>query len=255
MRIEKSRPSANTRASGPVGSVHEYARIQAAVAPVRSAEEVAATVSVLGIPESELTPRIRDAIMTLMAEVESLRRRLQQTQSELEQLERDANTDPLLPILNRRAFVRELSRQIEYSSRYKTPASLIYFDLDGFKDINDSYGHRAGDTVLAHFVETLISHVRNSDVVGRLGGDEFGVILLHANQTAAHDKVRALADTLMSTPPHYKGEPISVGFSYGALELIPGTSVEDIMARADDAMYAHKGRLRQTESCEPNSSG
>ncbi len=255
MRIEKSRAYGSTQKSSPVGYLREYARVQAAVAPVRSAEEVAATVSVLGIPETELTPRIRDAIMALMAEVEGLRRLLQQTQSELELREQAANTDPLLPILNRRAFVRELSRQIEYSSRYRTPASLIYFDLDGFKDINDRHGHRAGDMVLTHFVDTLVGHVRKSDIVGRLGGDEFGVILVHADQRAAHNKVCALADTLAAAPARWKNNAISIGFSYGALELMPGTNAEDIMARADDAMYAHKGRIRQTEPQEPSPSG
>ncbi len=254
MRVERPRASGHTRKSSPIGYLREYARVQAAVAPARSAEEVAATVSVLGIPETELTPRIRDAIMTLMAEVENLRRMLQQTQSELEQLERTANTDPLLPILNRRAFVRELSRQIEHSSRYNAPASLIYFDLDGFKDINDRHGHLAGDMVLTHFAETLVGHVRDSDIVGRLGGDEFGVILLHADQRVAHSKVCALADMLAAAPARWENNDISIGFSYGALELTPGASAEDIMARADNAMYAHKGRLRQTESQEPSPS-
>ncbi len=254
MHIEKPQASRRTQKSNPVGYLREYACARVAVTPVGSAEEVAA-VSVLGIPEPELTPCIRDAIIALMAEVESLRRLLQQTQSELEQLEFAANTDPLLPILNRRAFVRELSRQIEHSARYKTPASLIYFDLDGFKDINDRDGHLAGDTVLAHFVETLVGHVRSSDIVGRLGEDEFGVILLHADQIVAHNKVCALAKTLAATPGNWKGEDIGIGFSYGALELIPGASAEDIMARADDAMYAHKGRLRQSEPQEPSPSG
>jgi hypothetical protein len=130
--------------------LREYARVQAAVAPVRSAEEVAATVSVLGIPETELTPRIRDAIMALMAEVEGLRRLLQQTQSELELLEQAANTDPLLPILNRRAFVRELSRQIEYSSRYRTPRA---------SSISTSTDSRTSTTAMATVQETWFSHI------------------------------------------------------------------------------------------------
>ena len=83
----------------------------------------------------------------------------------------------MLPLLNRRAFVRELTRYISFAGRYNTPASLIYFDLNHLKKTNDTLGHAAGDAVLAHFTEVLTAHVRDSDSVGRLGGDEFGVLL------------------------------------------------------------------------------
>ena len=113
---------------------------------------------VLGIPEAEFTPRVRDAIMGLMGEVDILRRELNQTRARLEEAGKAADQDQLLPLFNRRAFVRELTRYIAFAGRYGTPASLIYFDLDGFKAVNDTYGHAAGDAVLAHFADVLLAH-------------------------------------------------------------------------------------------------
>ena len=189
MKVERMGGARAPRRADAVG----YTSRGEAVAPVAAPTPIAATASVLGIPEAEFTPRVRDAIMTLMGEVDSLRRELQQTRSRLEEVERAADRDTLLPLLNRRAFVRELTRYIAFSARYGTPASLVYFDLNGFKQVNDTYSHAAGDSVLAHFADVLLAHVRESDVVGRLGGDEFGVILSHANDAQAHKKAALLA--------------------------------------------------------------
>ena len=150
--------------------------------------------SVLGIPESEFTPRVRDAIMGLMGEVDNLRRELTQTRARLEDVVKTADQDGMLPLLNRRAFVRELTRYIAFTGRYNTPASLIYFDLNHLKRTNDTMGHAAGNAVLAHFADVLLAHVRDSDCVGRLGGDEFGVLLSHANQKQALKKADKKAD-------------------------------------------------------------
>jgi diguanylate cyclase (GGDEF)-like protein len=162
----------------------------------------------------------------------------------LEQVEHAADRDQLLPILNRRAFVRELNRYIAFASRYATPSSLVYFDLDGFKSINDTYGHAAGDAALSHFADTLLAHVRESDVVGRLGGDEFGIILSHADQEQAHGKATSLAKTLKASPALWRGRSIQVGFSYGAFQLLPGDDADNAMQRADEAMYENKRAAR-----------
>ena len=237
MKIERSARAPAARRVAAAG----YARAAEAVAAPAVVDPVVGA-SVLGIPEAEFTPRVRDAIMTLLSEVDGLRRELQQTRSRLEEVEVAADQDQLLPLLNRRAFVRELTRHINFATRYSTPASLVYFDLDGFKSVNDTYGHTAGDAVLSHFADTLLAHVRDSDVVGRLGGDEFGIILSHADQEQAHKKASALAATLKSSPPMWRGKAVQVGFSYGAFELHGGENADNAIARADEAMYAHKRR-------------
>lgn len=196
------------------------------------------------IPDTELTPRVRATLASLTGEVERLRRELQSAHHRIEQAEREANQDHLLPVLNRRAFARALSRQISLVARYGTPASLLYLDLDGFKRINDAYGHAAGDAVLGHFARILRENVRDSDIVGRLGGDEFAVILARANGEHADKKGRALLEALTAAPPGVDGRAIALGFSCGACEIFPGDSVETVLTRADQAMYARKNAAR-----------
>jgi diguanylate cyclase (GGDEF)-like protein len=131
-------------------------------------------------------------------------------------------------------------RYIAFTGRYNTPASLIYFDLNNLKKTNDDLGHAAGDAVLAHFADVLLAQTRDSDCVGRLGGDEFGVLLSHAGQDQAMKKADALAKALETSPTMWNGHAIPVSFAYGAFELQSGDSPETAMTRADQAMYAQK---------------
>jgi diguanylate cyclase (GGDEF)-like protein len=192
------------------------------------------------IPEAEMTPRVQAMLAALNGEVEILRRDLESARDRLAQAERVADLDQLLPILNRRAFVRALGRQIGAVARYGTPASLLYCDLDGFKRINDRYGHAGGDAVLTHFAKILSSHVRDSDIVGRIGGDEFGIVLAHANAAQAAKKANTLIAALTAEPTQWEGAPIAVSFSFGTFELSSSESAETAMMRADEAMYAQK---------------
>ena len=236
MKVERNSPAR------PVRSVAQsaYAKRIEATDALGGVDALATSASVLGIPESEFTPRVRDAIMNLMGEVENLRRELSSTKARLEDVEKAADQDGMLPLLNRRAFVRELTLYIAFAGRYNTPASLVYFDLNYLKKTNDELGHAAGDAVLAHFSQVLSDHVRDSDSVGRLGGDEFGVLLSHANQEQASKKADALAEALKASPTQWNGHSIPVSFAYGAFALKSGDNPDAAMARADQAMYAQK---------------
>jgi diguanylate cyclase (GGDEF)-like protein len=240
MKVERNSPSRPARSVAQAA----YARRIEATDSLESVDAVMPAASVLGIPEAEFTPKVRDAIMGLMSEVDSLRRELTQTRSRLEDVEKAADQDGMLPLLNRRAFVRELTRYIAFTGRYNTPASLIYFDLNHLKRTNDTYGHAAGDAVLSHFSDVLQAHVRDSDCVGRLGGDEFGVLLSHANQDQALKKADVLAAALEASPTLWNGHTIPVSFAYGAFELKSGDNPDTAMARADQAMYAQKRSSR-----------
>lgn len=204
------------------------------------ADPVAVAAARMGIPEREVTPRVRMAIAALTGEVARLQREVEAGRKRLLDAERAADQDTLLPILNRRAFMREIARFIAFVERYGTPAALIYFDLDGFKSVNDAHGHAAGDAVLQHFVTLLASHVRGTDVVGRLGGDEFGLILSHATLDQARVKGESLCKALHDDPPRWQGKSVIVHCSYGAYELRTGESADIAMANADQAMYANK---------------
>lgn len=220
----------------------------AKAAPVAPASD---TVSVMGIPEGEMTPKVRDAIMSLMAEVDRLRQDLNRARSRMDELETLADTDPLLQVNNRRAFVRELSRAISLADRYDGSAGLIYIDLDDFKQINDSLGHAAGDAVLEHVVAVLSANVRESDAVGRLGGDEFGVILVHVDEAAVEQKAESLAQKVTGQPLVWNGQEVPITASVGAFVLDGRQSVDEALASADRAMYARK---KQSKNEEPEGS-
>jgi diguanylate cyclase (GGDEF)-like protein len=193
-----------------------------------------------GIPEEELTPRVRDAIASLVQEVKRLRNEVQQTRMRLEEMARTADQDMLLPVLNRRAFVREISRFAAFAERYGTPSCLLYFDLDDFKAVNDAYGHAAGDAVLRHFSDFLASQIRDSDVLARIGGDEFAIILSHVTPDQAAKKAAALAQTFHERPPVWNAETVRLSFSCGTHELLAGASADHALAQADKAMYSQK---------------
>jgi diguanylate cyclase (GGDEF)-like protein len=232
------------KAAGPGGArrvVEAYAKAPAHAPEVSPAATVPpVTASAFGIPEEEFTPRVRDAIVTLMHEVGRLRGEVEQMRGRLQDAARSADQDMLLPILNRRAFVRETGRFIAFAERHGTPSCLIYFDLNDFKSINDRFGHAAGDAVLAHFAETILGQLRDSDIVARLGGDEFGVLLPHVTREQAVKKAASVAATLTAQPAKWRGHSLPVKFSYGVHQLRAGESPDAAMAKADRQMYAQK---------------
>ncbi len=201
-------------------------------------------VRLLGLSEQDLTPSVRIALRHLIEEVAGLRQELGFTQSRLAELERLANEDALAPISNRRAFLRDLARTIGYVERYGVACSLLYFDLDGLKAINDTFGHAAGDAALIHVAEVLLGHTRSSDVVGRLGGDEFGVVLTRADEAVARGKAELLAQAVAATRLTWKDETIPVSVAFGAHRLLAGEEPQLALAAADRAMYRNKRKPR-----------
>lgn len=211
-----------------------------AAKPAVERTEPAVTTSIMGIPEAEFTPKVRAAILALMEEVDKLRREVQQSQARIAYLEQLADQDPLMPVGNRRAFVRELSRMMSFAERYQTPSSVIYFDVNGLKTINDTLGHAAGDAVLVEVAQVLVKNVRDSDFVGRLGGDEFGVILAYTDQATANEKAVALAAAIASRPVDWQGKLLNVSVSWGAHSFRGGGDAAGALDAADRAMYERK---------------
>jgi diguanylate cyclase (GGDEF)-like protein len=203
--------------------------------------------NLLGLGDNDLTPKIRQAIMTLIAEVDALRRELGEARARIGYLERLADEDPLMPIANRRAFVRELTRMMSFAERYGTTASIVYFDINNLKQINDRYSHAAGDAALLQVARTFIDNVRNTDVVGRLGGDELGVLLVQTDQPLAEQKAAQLAAAVAATPLVWQGHEIPLGVSFGIYSFHGGENAGDALDAADRAMYEAK-RQRTTSS-------
>ncbi|NNL88272.1 MAG: GGDEF domain-containing protein [Marinicaulis sp.] len=194
----------------------------------------------LGVPENELTPKVREALITLMEEVKGLRRELVDTRKRMNELEELADRDPLVDLFNRRAFVRELERAMAMIERYGVQASLIFIDLNGLKTINDTMGHSAGDAAIGHVAEILSTNVRQTDIVGRLGGDEFGVLLTQAGKELADKKADDLADKVASAKVNWGGVSFDVSISCGVVEIAAGGSSREAMEAADNAMYGAK---------------
>ena len=201
---------------------------------------MADVVTVMGIPEAELTPKVGEAILSLMTEVDQLRHDLEALRRRLQEAEAEADLDPLVPTLNRRAFVRELSRVISFSERYSFKASLVYFDLNDFKKINDDFGHTCGDMVLLHVANVLAENVRESDVVGRLGGDEFGVILARADEQVAATKAEQLRNAIAAKPASFENREIYISVTPGVSTFRAGDDAGVALDRADQAMYESK---------------
>jgi diguanylate cyclase (GGDEF)-like protein len=176
----------------------------------------------------------------LLAEIERLKRDLAGAERRIAELEARADVDPLVDILNRRGFERELGRSLAYARRYGTAAALIFIDLDGFKAVNDRHGHAAGDALLRAVATTLSRNVRASDVVARLGGDEFGVLMWNLDGTRANVKVDELEATIAGIRVDHGADTLSVGASAGAVALDPDASAAAIIDAADRAMYARK---------------
>lgn len=185
-----------------------------------------------------------DKAPALQAEIDRLRRELAAAQERLRELEARADIDPLLDMLNRRAFERELGRAVSYAQRYATAAVLMFIDLDGFKDINDRFGHTVGDALLRAVAVALTSQVRTSDLVGRLGGDEFGVLLWQVGGAQAEAKARDLEQVVAQAGVDRNGVRVGVGASVGVVALAPDLPPAQLIEAADRAMYARKRERR-----------
>ncbi|HZQ13347.1 MAG TPA: GGDEF domain-containing protein [Pseudolabrys sp.] len=197
----------------------------------------------MGLPQ----PRLDDdfpSVTALLAENERLKRELAVARARVGELEARADIDPLLDILNRRGFERELKRALAHVKRYGTQAALMFVDLDGFKGINDRYGHAAGDALLKQVARELTGHVRASDVVGRIGGDEFGVLLWRLEERQAAAKARELETLIAGIGITHGRAQISVGASIGVAPLAEDMSAADMIDAADQAMYARKDQKR-----------
>jgi diguanylate cyclase (GGDEF)-like protein len=246
MKVRSRTTSGAARSSG-VRQAAAVNKAGATVGAVNVAEAAASTtpadrVAFLGLSEGELSPNVRLALQTLLDEVTHLRDELDHTRKRIAHLEQLADEDAMLPISNRRAFLRELTRMISYAERYGTPGSLLYFDINGMKAINDRFGHAAGDAALMQFARLLIENVRDTDVVGRLGGDEFGVILAQADEKQAQEKANNLVGVIAKTPFKWQGETLSLSCSVGIHQFLAKQSAETAINAADANMYRLKRR-------------
>lgn len=188
------------------------------------------------VSETELVARVRNTLSSKIAfDLLSLH---------TAQLQVDALRDPLTGVANRRAFDFEFNRKMIEWERQRIPVSLMLLDIDYFKQVNDTFGHDVGDNVIRHVAETIQASIRSMDLLCRIGGEEFAVILPvsqtdQASQTAERIR-KKVADTTLKLP---SGD-ISVTVSIGVAHAKKGDDVSLLLRRADTALYAGKQRGR-----------
>ena len=169
------------------------------------------------------------------------------------ELRRLADIDHLTATFNRRSFLSLLNKAIGTAERTNTPLSVLVIDLDHFKEINDSHGHRIGDEALAHFAKTATACLRNEDILGRIGGEEFAVFLPNAAMADAHAIAERLRQHLLAEPLPIPHRSIALTVSIGVAQYHAQESIESLLHRADKAMYRAKesGRNRVESSPLP----
>lgn len=206
-------------------------------------------IAAIGIETASLPKHVQAAIEALAGEVLNLREDKEQLEHALAKAGDLADRDTLCPLFNRRAFERELTREIALAERYGTPLCLIFIDLDRFKLVNDRFGHATGDKVIQHVAQTLLDSVRQSDIVGRLGGDEFGIALTHADYPsglAKAEKLEAIIGALtVRDADNDSLDPVQLGASCGAVLWHRGRDANSLIAEADETMFRRKNEKKR----------
>jgi diguanylate cyclase (GGDEF)-like protein len=193
------------------------------------------------ITASQLTFENNTYVLLVIEDITELKNSEEKLKKLNELLESQASTDPLTGISNRLKFDETLGAEIKRSQRYGMPLSLIMFDIDRFKSINDTHGHHTGDDVLREVADMVESNIRGYDLFARWGGEEFMIMVGNSDRDHAvvlAEKLRALIES--------RRFPVvgNITCSFGVTELIAGESVDRFMQRVDGALYRAKDRGR-----------
>lgn len=187
-----------------------------------------------------------DALRTALIALRDAENEIARQRARIHTLESLSITDEVTGLLNRRGFQREMSRALSGSQRRNTQGVLVVIDLDGFKNINDTLGHAAGDAVLLQVARLLHQHVRKTDSVARIGGDEFAILMLDATDALAMQRAHELQTIINSLRAEWDEHVIAVKASVGISALDPNMDLNSLYQAADLAMYQHKQRRKHS---------
>lgn len=167
----------------------------------------------------------------------------QQLHSSMQQLEQANRIDGLTGIFNRRYWQQQLQLELQRATRYQHPLSLLLFDLDKFKQLNDTYGHQGGDAVLTSVAQQISALLRDTDIFGRYGGEEFGVVLPETPLSGAMMVANRICQAIASQTVNYNQQHITVTLSIGVASFAE-QSVDELIRQTDIALYnaKHQGR-------------
>ncbi|MCK7612163.1 GGDEF domain-containing protein [Roseibium sediminicola] len=191
---------------------------------------------------------------SLNDDISSLNSKIRHFGRENSQLENLALTDPLTEVYNRRGFDRELEREFSRANRYGHAFCITLIDLDHFKSFNDTHGHQLGDKVLVHFAHRCLEHLRQTDIICRVGGEEFALILPETSLDQATVVVNRMLDLINATPLYANGEHYAYTASAGLAQQQPDDTPESLYMRTDQNLYAAKNQGRACLVHDPSSS-
>jgi two-component system cell cycle response regulator len=194
---------------------------------------------------------LRDDLEKALTDVQATN---QQLQDSLKRVEQMAATDPLTGLYNRRHYGKVIEQLFSESQRYGHDLSAVMIDLDGYKQLNDTFGHAVGDQLLVLTAKIIQSNLRRGDVAARYGGDEFVLLLPHASAAEAETVVDRIRHEFKTASSQMLKRPLGVSMSIGlaALSMCHSASADELMASADTALYAAKEAGRDRVSCATN---
>ena len=231
-----------------VGSIVESFDLHTTISEIRQAvirkiENIKEIVSLRKKEESTRAESFQQSISRLKKRIDEVERDAQEMSQRAERFEVAAMKDELTGLYNRKAFDERVASSLSSFNDGGRPFALILFDVDRFKQINDTFGHVAGDKVLEKVGQCLRETFRKSDFIARYGGDEFVVMIEDLSRDLAREKIMAFMKNLqrLRFTSHARGD-ITVGVSPGVAMVKPGDTAETILERADQAMYEVKRR-------------
>ena len=224
--------------SNEVGSATELGLLQSLVRA--RLERVAEYVGEFRTREEQRSREFIGRAERMRARIENLERESSELQSRLASEQQGARLDPLTGVANRKSFDERFAQEVARKPRAEQPVAMLLWDVDNFKFINDSYGHRAGDRVLQSVAACFMAAVRGNDFVARIGGEEFVMLLNGAKVEQAMfiaNQVRSAVEALRF---HFRGTPVRVTVSCGLTQVKEDDEAEAAFDRADAALYRAK---------------
>lgn len=186
-------------------------------------------------------------ITEVLSYAASAEQRMAEQDERITFLEHLSVTDELTGITNRRGLRNSLGRTLAAAARHKETGVLGFLDLDGFKEVNDTHGHNAGDAILRKVAKCLKSHVRTDDVVARISGDEFATILSRCSPEQGRKRLLALQCELNNTTIKFGGETLTISCSIGIQHFDGSVDPAELIEAADLAMYEDKKSRKCSE--------
>jgi len=190
--------------------------------------------------QSSTDPEINNTLQFALLAMEEAEKRIKRQETRIKQLESLSVTDELTQLFNRRGFLQQFQFSLSISRRNKTGGSLMILDFDKFKQVNDTYGHLAGDEVLKNVGIAISTVVRESDIVGRIGGDEFSILMPGASPVTVTKRISQIHSALRKVKFSWNHKNLIIRGSIGRCDYLGHENEQEILNLADTSMYKQK---------------